>query len=757
MRNKLTNNLPTWTLYPFCCGLLFACGGEQISILSETTPPNVISINPADNEKGVSVNAEIAATFSENIDAVSLTSTSFTLSNGVTGKVTYSGTTAVFKPSGVLEYSTIYTATVTTEVRDTAYNALPNNYTWSFQTEAAPTGSLQSISGSSFIDISNIAGLGEGPTWSSAWRDFDLDGLPDLFETNHGLTPSLYRNNGDDTFTDLGATLLGYLDKVDKHGSAWANIDSDPEPELMIEVGASQGNSTSDKVLLDRIGSSYFNIASTVSLLDPYGRGRTPIWADVNSDGILDIILTNTLGGIAGQSLGMRFLCRDLSGQFSDCTPLDIPATVNLFAVLSDLYGDSRGELILFSSGTLTGYATLSTTSFTMQPFVDVNGTSINANSVTDAKTADFNGDGLQDILLIRSTNDAMAKSTGTFQVDAHLTANSKEVGFAIQSAGDIVANLFAYPTNLLPQDIFIGSSGYHPTGCLIAGLMTCTIPLSIVADSGMFSHVSGQDLGLYIGYDAPTAQWNIDLSSPMKYRAVEIVAVGSNAVSVISSIPFKKLDSYILYNLGGGRFSKSLITDTAGRNLNGCSGAAVADFDNDADQDIFLTCRDSLSTTEYKIYWNMGNGIFQAQDITADVGGVAKGIADAPSVADFDQNGFQDIFIPHGFGATPFNMGGQKLLKNQGNTNHWLAIDLRGSAGNVDAVGATVSVTIVGNTQKRVANNGASPYSQDDRILMFGIGTAAIVDRVEVLWPDGVVSAITDVIPDTKILIEHP
>jgi hypothetical protein len=56
----------------------------------------------------------------------------------VTGTVTYVGFLATFTPTANLAASTLYTATVTTGVKDLAGNALAVDYTWSFTTSAAP-------------------------------------------------------------------------------------------------------------------------------------------------------------------------------------------------------------------------------------------------------------------------------------------------------------------------------------------------------------------------------------------------------------------------------------------------------------------------------------------------------------------------------------------------------------------------------------------------------------------------------------------
>ena len=103
-------------------------------VAPDTTPPTVSSISPANSATGVAVNAAITATFSEAMTASTVTSATFTLDNGVTGTVNYSGTTATFTPSSNLAYSTTYIATITTGVKDVSGNNMTSNYTWSFTT-----------------------------------------------------------------------------------------------------------------------------------------------------------------------------------------------------------------------------------------------------------------------------------------------------------------------------------------------------------------------------------------------------------------------------------------------------------------------------------------------------------------------------------------------------------------------------------------------------------------------------------------------
>jgi len=99
--------------------------------------PKVLSTAPADLATGVSLNTIVVANFNEAMDSSTVTSATFTLKQGTTqiaGLVTYTGVTATFTPAVLLKPNTKYTGTITTGVKDTRHNALPDNYVWSFTT-----------------------------------------------------------------------------------------------------------------------------------------------------------------------------------------------------------------------------------------------------------------------------------------------------------------------------------------------------------------------------------------------------------------------------------------------------------------------------------------------------------------------------------------------------------------------------------------------------------------------------------------------
>jgi hypothetical protein len=108
----------------------------------DETPPTVTAVSPGNSATGVAVTSTLTATFSEAMDASTINTTTFMLDSvgntPVSGEVTYSGTTATFTPSANLAYSTTYTATITTGVKDLAGNPMSENYSWTFTTGTAP-------------------------------------------------------------------------------------------------------------------------------------------------------------------------------------------------------------------------------------------------------------------------------------------------------------------------------------------------------------------------------------------------------------------------------------------------------------------------------------------------------------------------------------------------------------------------------------------------------------------------------------------
>jgi hypothetical protein len=138
-------------------------------------------------------------------------------------------------------------------------------------------------------------------------------------------------------------------------------------------------------------------------------------------------------------------------------------------------------------------------------------------------------------------------------------------------------------------------------------------------------------------------------------------------------------------------------------------------------------------------MFRNNGHGIFEnvSDRLGADfqLPRVSRGAA----VADFDNDGDLDILV-NNCGQPP------QLLRNDGgNANHWLEVFLIGTKSNRDGVGARVKLVAGDLTLYDQRKGGMSYQSAQDPRLHFGLGQRAIVDAVEILWPSGVITKLTN------------
>jgi len=76
-------------------------------------------------------------------------------------------------------------------------------------------------------------------------------------------------------------------------------------------------------------------------------------------------------------------------------------------------------------------------------------------------------------------------------------------------------------------------------------------------------------------------------------------------------------------------------------------------------------------------------------------------------------------------------------LLHNRSRQGgHWLGLHLRGTRSGRTPVGARVVCRAGGRTSVRWLTSGTSYLSASDPRLWFGLGSAPMVDRLEVHWP---------------------
>ena len=115
--------------------------GRTHTVTQAGAPPTITNRSPASGATAVAVDTAITVDFSETMNAASINTSSFRLSQGSTavpGSVNPGTLSASLTPSGSLTPGTTYTVTVTTAVQDDEGVALASESSWSFTTAGTP-------------------------------------------------------------------------------------------------------------------------------------------------------------------------------------------------------------------------------------------------------------------------------------------------------------------------------------------------------------------------------------------------------------------------------------------------------------------------------------------------------------------------------------------------------------------------------------------------------------------------------------------
>jgi len=247
--------------------------------------------------------------------------------------------------------------------------------------------------------------------------------------------------------------------------------------------------------------------------------------------------------------------------------------------------------------------------------------------------------------------------------------------------------------------------------------------------------------------------------------------------------------------------------------------GVGVGDFDRDGLLDIFKT---NFSGDTSTLYRNLGvqNGLLAFDDVTftAGIGVNTRFLGWGCNFADFDNDGWLDIFLVNGHVypeveklTTEAGYAQRKVLyQNQRNGsfkditekiggaltepaasrgcafgdfdndgdldvvinpvndipvllradstagNNWISIKAIGVKSNRTGVGARVKVVVDDRMQIDEVRSGGSYYSQNDLRVHFGLGKATKVSTIEVRWPSGMVDTLKDVAAGQVVVIKE-
>lgn len=150
-----------------------------------------------------------------------------------------------------------------------------------------------------FTEVTAAAGLLDPRGgWASLFFDYDADGDLDLFVTRdgwHGVAPnSLYRNNGDGTFSDV-AESAGVAGQADSFTATLGDIDNDGKTDLYVANGVSQAHGAANALYHNNGDGTFTDIALQAGVAN-HGRSIGCAFGDYDNDGWLDLLVINIDG-----------------------------------------------------------------------------------------------------------------------------------------------------------------------------------------------------------------------------------------------------------------------------------------------------------------------------------------------------------------------------------------------------------------------------------------------------------------------------
>ena len=639
------------------------------------------------------------------------------------------------------------------------------------------------LAGIEFKEVSTDAGIYHaGTSFGASWGDFNGDGWPDLWVGDHNSKPTLYLNRQDGTFENIIDQVWSGDPKADTHGAAWADFDNDGDEDLIELVSASENQDGTFRI---GGGKNHLFINEKGKLweragdfgLDHEGSARSPLWFDANRDGLLDLLVVNTResgqppSNVLLQNKSHHFIVANDTLRFKDA-PWERNERIwgrikNLmhftfrrvprfnthrhleFAQLADLSPDGYPDLILFSNPTrvykIDSIPFKDSTSYSGLP---------DLSRIKDVAIADFNGDGKMDMFVAEGLwLPSHVIRTSPSEIKGMITWSGSRApkSISFQAEGDVHFQI--YPTWLSLSKVFIGSIGRHPKSRAFT-----LSPRNTDVHGSVDSTSVGFD-GVSIGYDPKLRTWKI--RNAQRSIFVDFIAKATGTISEYQTTGFKLYHvegKGILFLRRKNGFAHEPLVGKAGEDT-ACISVVAGDFDNDMDVDLYMTCTGPIMNLPNRLLENDGKGGFKMVPEAGGAAGSELGRGDVVVSADYDRDGFLDLFITNGADPTsPFVADGpHQLFRNQGNSNHWLEIDLEGTVSNRDGIGSRVELKAGGVSQIREQTGGMHRIAQNHQRIHFGLGSHGVADRLTVTWPGGLVQNLKNIKADQVLHITEP
>jgi hypothetical protein len=284
-------------------------------------------------------------------------------------------------------------------------------------------------------------------TWTVDPIDYDHDGLMDAWIGYHDHGGKLWHNHGGGTMSwvarsawpEFGDRANGTRARIDRHDSAWGDIDGNGLIDAYSTVGRTGNNNVKDathdnELWLQGPVGTFTDVGTAMGVGDPYGRGRSAVMFDANGDGRLDLYVLNenprpedpdrTTKGQNRLFLNVRDAeaPRGFRLVAAPAWGLDRYLGFGRVATACDQNGDGRTDLLV------TGRSHLDLFRNTGTSFVDASvQAGVAAGHLQDAHEADVDGDGRPDLVELRVGTLSWQRNLGATYASARVIASFSE------------------------------------------------------------------------------------------------------------------------------------------------------------------------------------------------------------------------------------------------------------------------------------------------------------------------------------------
>ncbi len=157
-----------------------------------------------------------------------------------------------------------------------------------------------------------------------------------------------------------------------------------------------------------------------------------------------------------------------------------------------------------------------------------------------------------------------------------------------------------------------------------------------------------------------------------------------------------------------------------------------------------------AIPSTPMSNYVFQNNGDLTFKNASKDWGFDQRGFSNGMAYADLDKDGDLDLIINN------MNAPASIYKNNKGRLNNYLQVKLEGSGKNPFAMNTQVKIEIGDKVQLQELTTTRGYFSSSEPLLHFGLGDAAVIDKLTVFWPTGKTSTLTNVNSNQRLVLKE-